>query len=201
MGPTARELRILPSAESVGRAAALEFLQRTTDAVAATGTCRVALSGGSTPKAMYSLLASEEPFRSRVPWEKIHFFWGDERYVPASHQDSNYRMAAEAMRSKVAVPPENIHRVPTEASTAEEAARLYEEELRRTFGLTPGQVPRFDLVFLGLGPDGHTASLFPETSAVHEAVRLVVAPWVEKFRTFRITLTPVVLNNSACIVF
>lgn len=196
------EIRILPDIEELIRAAAYEFVSLAAEAIEEKGFFTVALSGGSTPKGLYSLLANEaDSFRSQVVWDKIHFFWGDERHIPPDHPDSNYRMAYEAMLSKVAVPPENIHRIRAEIRNAGEAAKDYEQELREFFKLKTGQLPRFDLVFLGLGPDGHTASLFPGIEVIYEKKRLAAAPWVEKFNAYRITLTPPLLNNAACVIF
>ncbi|HYL79732.1 MAG TPA: 6-phosphogluconolactonase, partial [Candidatus Acidoferrum sp.] len=163
----------------------------------------VALSGGSTPKALFRLLAGEGDgsFRGRVPWNRAQVFWGDERHVPPDHPDSNYRMTYDTLLSRVPVPPENIHRIRTEDPDADKVAESYERTLRSVFRLAEGQLPRFDLVLLGMGPDGHTASLFPGTPALHERKRLVVGQWVEKLQTHRITLTPPVLNNAALVVF
>jgi 6-phosphogluconolactonase len=136
-----------------------------------------------------------------VPWGTTHFFWGDERHVPPDHPDSNYRMAREAMLSQVPVPPQNVHRIPAENPDASQAAQDYDHELREFFRLPSGQFPRFDLILLGMGPDGHTASLFPGTTAVREQKALVAALWVETLRSHRITLTPPVLNNAACVIF
>src|SRR6185369_4084267 len=130
------------------------------DAVRRTGFCRLALSGGSTPKSVHGLLAADtlaDP--GRVPWDGVQIFFGDERVVPAEHPDSNYRMARETLLSKVPVKPSSVHRVETEQEPAT-AAKLYAEEIRKVFGLGPGVWPRFDLILLGMGPDGHTASLF-----------------------------------------
>jgi 6-phosphogluconolactonase len=159
------------------------------------------LSGGSTPKNTLTLLASDDSFRSQIPWERIHFFWGDERHVPPDHEESNYRMANEVMLSSVPVPGKNIHRIKSENPDAGNAAEQYEEELHRFFQLKRGQLPRFDCVLLGMGTDGHTASLFPGTEALHEESRLVVANWVEQFQMHRITLTLPVLNNADFVMF
>jgi 6-phosphogluconolactonase len=159
-----------------------------------------ALSGGSTPKELYSLL-SGDPYRDQIAWDKIHFFWGDERHVPPDHPDSNYRSAQERMLSKVPLPPENIHRVRGETPDAQQAAEDYEQELMGLFNLSAGQVPKLDCVLLGMGPDGHIASLFPGTRAVWEKKRLVVSNWVEKFMHSRITMTFPVLNNARRIIF
>ena len=149
----------------------------------------VALSGGSTPKVLYQLLAEE--FHDQVSWASTHFFWSDERHVPPDHPDSNYRMAHEALLSRVPVPESNVHRVHSENPSAQEAADEYEKVI----------VPRLDLILLGLGADGHTASIFPGSDVLHETKRLVAAPWVEKLNTYRITMTLPLLNNGASILF
>jgi 6-phosphogluconolactonase len=146
-------------------------------------------------------LADDPTWRGQVPWDKMHVFWGDERHVPPDHPDSNYRMAHEAMLSKVPIPQAHVHRIKSENPDAGRAAEDYEQTLLAFFHLTAGQFPRFDVVFLGLGPEAHTASLFPGTKALHETRRLVVLTWVGKFCTDRITLTPPVLNNAAGVVF
>jgi 6-phosphogluconolactonase len=195
------ETRIVTSAEALYQAAATEFVYRAREAVEAKGLFTVVLSGGSTPKGFYSLLANDTTFRNQVPWDRIHFFWGDERPVPPDHGDSNYRMANEAMLSRVPVSPTHIHRIKGENPDAGKAADEYEQVLRDFFGVLPGQFPRFDVVFLGLGSDAHTASLFPCTKALREQKRLVVSNWVGKLYTERITLTVPVLNHAACIIF
>jgi len=190
------DIRILNTPQELFQAAAAEFIALASAAIRDHGKFTVALSGGSTPKSLYSVLA-----RSALPWDKIFFFWSDERHVPPDHPDSNYRMAKEALLSKVPVPPENIFRVRAEEKDANVVAQDYEEALRSFFRLRPGEFPRFDLILLGLGPDGHTASLFPNTPALNETKRLVVANWVEKFKTHRITFTYPVLNYAACVIF
>lgn len=160
----------------------------------------VALSGGETPRSLYTLLATPQ-YASQIPWARVHVFWGDERHVPPDDDESDYRMAYEALLCKVPIPPRNVHRVRAEAPDAGEAAREYADDLRGFFNLQPDEWPRFDLALLGMGPDAHTASLFPGTDALRETERLVAAPWVDKFNTYRITLTPPVLNNAAVIVF
>ena len=159
------------------------------------------LSGGSTPRHLYRLLATDCPSKEQLPWEKIHFFWGDERHVPPDHHESNYLMAVECMLSRLPVPPANIHRITSEIPDAAQVARQYEQEVANFFDLKAGQRPRFDCVLLGMGPDGHTASLFPKTAALDEHKRLVVANWVESFQAHRITLTIPVLNNAESIIF
>ncbi len=196
------EIQIFADAQELSRAAAEEFVRMAVEAVRERGTFTVALAGGSTPRSLYTLLASwSEPFRARVPWDKIHFFWGDERHVPPEHAESNYRMARETMLERAPVPSENVHRIKSENMNAAKAAEEYEETLREFFKLAEGQLPRFDLILLGVGPDGHIASIFLGTEVVNEKSLLVAAPWVEKFKSHRITLTPPVLNNAACIIF
>ncbi len=194
-------IQVAPNADALCRAAAAEVVSSAEAAVREKGVFTIVLSGGSTPKSLYALLADDASWRARVPWEKTYFFWGDERHVPPDHPDSNYRMAHEAMLSKVSIPAANVHRIKSEYADAEQAARGYEQDLRTFFQLPVGQLPRFDLVFLGLGPEAHTASLFPGTQALQERQRLVVANWVGKFDTDRITMTAPVLNNAALIIF
>lgn len=197
-----REIRIVQNATQLARVAAAAFASLAEQTVAAKGSFSVALAGGSTPKAMFVLLAdASEKFRARVPWSHIHFFWGDERHVPPDHAESNYRMAAETLLSRVPVPPEHIHRIRSERADASQAAQEYELELRDFFKLEAGQWPRFDLALLGMGADGHTASLFPGTTALHEQMRLAVAVWVQTLQTYRITLTPPVFNHAARVIF
>ncbi len=195
--PVQPEIRILQTAAELFEAAAAEFAAQAWQAVRASGRFTVALSGGSTPKTLYSLLAT----RPDIAWDKICFFWGDERHVPPDHPESNYRMANEALLSKVPVRPENIFRIHAEEKDAAAAALQYDQALQEFFRLSPGQFPRLDLILLGTGPDGHTASLFPGTAALNETQRLVVANWVPKFNTHRITFTFPVLNAAACVIF
>ncbi|MGH9548423.1 MAG: 6-phosphogluconolactonase, partial [Terriglobales bacterium] len=195
--PVQPEVRILKTAAELFEAAAAEFADQASQAVRASGRFTVALSGGSTPKTLYSLLATKPD----IPWDKICFFWGDERHVPPDHPESNYRMANEALLSKVPVRPENVFRIHAEEKDAGAAALQYEQNLKEFFRLSPGQFPRFDLILLGTGPDGHTASLFPGTAALNETQRLVVANWVPKFNTHRITFTFPLLNAAACVNF
>ena len=182
-------IEIFANAQELARGAAAYFVARSGEAVAEKGIFTVALSGGSTPKALYQLLA-DEPFRAQVPWTKTYFFWSDERHVPPDHPESNYRMAYEAMLSRVPVPESNIHRIHCENPNADEAAREYEQTL----------LP-LDLILLGLGSDGHTASIFPGSGVLKETTRLVAAPWVEKFNAHRITMTLPLLNSGAAVVF
>jgi 6-phosphogluconolactonase len=195
--PTQPEIRILQTATDLFEAAAAEFAALASAAIRANGRFAVALSGGSTPRTLYSLLAT----KPNIPWEKICIFWGDERHVPPDQPESNYRMANEALLSRVPARQENIFRIHAEEKDAAAAARQYEQTLKDFFNLSPREFPRFDLIFLGVGPDGHTASLFPGTSALNEKDRLVVSNWVPKFNTDRITFTFPVLNAAACVIF
>jgi 6-phosphogluconolactonase len=193
------ELRRLTTPQDLFQAAAEEVLRAATHAVAERGRFTIALSGGSTPRNMYTLIAANAA--TTLPWDRMFFFFGDERHVPPDDPDSNYRMANESLLAKIPVPPANVFRIPAENPDANAAAEMYEQTLRRFFGLAPGEFPRFDLILLGIGPDGHTASLFPETAALQEKTRLVVANWVEKLNTSRITLTLPVLNHARCVAF
>jgi 6-phosphogluconolactonase len=197
--PASSEIRVVKTAAELFEAAAAEFANLAAEAVRARGRFCVALSGGSTPRSLYSLLASGAI--PSIPWDKIFFFWSDERHVPPDHPDSNYRMAREAMLSKVPVPVEHIFRILGEEKDAEAAALAYEETLRKVFALQSGEFPRFDLILLGLGTEGHTASLFPGSPALNETKRLVVANWVEKLNTDRITFTFPLLNHAAYVMF
>jgi len=198
--PGSFQVRSFPDAPQLARGAATEFSQLAAAAVHDKDLFTVVLSGGSTPKSLYSLLA-HEPWCSEFPWNKTHFFWGDERHVAPTHPDSNFRMADEALLSKVPVPSENIHRIKAEEPDPAVAAREYEDELKTFFKLSVAELPRFDLVLLGLGTDGHVASLFPDTDALRERDRLCVANWVKKLNAWRITLTLPVLNNAANVLF
>lgn len=192
-------VEVVESAEALSRAAASHFVRITTAAVRARGRCSVALSGGSTPGSVYRVLAYE-PYRSQVRWDQIEFFWGDERHVPPDHADSNYRMASETLLSRVPVHPQNIHRVHAEMADADLAAQQYEDEIRASFG-GGDTTPRFDLVWMGLGTDGHTASLFSGTSALAERRRWCVANWVSTLNAHRITMTLPVFNAAREVVF
>jgi 6-phosphogluconolactonase len=176
-------IRIFADREELAQGAAEYFVARRPRTVA--------LSGGSTPRAMFELLATE----TGVPWSDIHFFWSDERHVPPDHPESNYRMANEALLSHV---QSNVHRIPSENPDAAAAAAEYEQTI---IEVTKQTLPRLDLIFLGLGTDGHTASIFPGSDVLHETKRLVAAPYVEKLKTYRITTTLPLINNGASVVF
>ena len=196
------EIRVYPDATGLARAAAEHFAARAEAAVASRGRFVVALSGGSTPRATYTLLTSPE-FVARVDWPRVHVFWGDERCVPPDHPDSNYAMARETLLDHVPIPTENVHRVRGEIDP-ERAADECERTLRVFLATEPGKTetpPRFDLILLGMGGDGHTASLFPGTAAIHEDRRWVLAHFVDTLSAWRVTLTPVVINAAAQVTF
>jgi 6-phosphogluconolactonase len=196
-------IKVVPDAAVLARQAAEIFARAAADSIQDHGSFTVALAGGSTPRRLYSLLAEEgrsAPGRG-IPWPKIHLFWGDERHVPPDHEESNYRMAHETLISKAPIPPENVHRIPAERPDAMQAAAEYEETLARLVQRDEAGFPRLDLVLLGMGPDGHTASLFPGSSLLHEDLKTVATVKLEKPGAWRITLTPPVLNGAARILF
>ena len=193
------EIRILTTPQELFEAAAEEVVRAAHEAVAQRGRLTIALSGGSTPKNLFNLLATNA--RTTLPWDRMFFFWGDERHVPPTDAESNYRMVEETMLSKIPVPSGNVFRIAAENPNAATAAEAYEQTLRKFFQLGPGQVPIFDLILLGMGPDGHTASLFPGTAGLQEKSRLVIANWVDKLKANRITLTLPVLNAARCVAF
>lgn len=196
-----RTIRIFADVEVLSAAAAHEFVRCVREAVAARGRFTVALSGGSTPKRLYQLLTAE-PFRSQVDWGRVEIFWGDERCVPPDHADSNYRMAREAMLTHLPIPAELIHRLEAERPDRDAAARDYEAVLARVFAVAADAgPPELDLVLLGMGPDGHTASLFPHTKALDESKRWVVANFVPQLNTDRLTLTRPILNRAREVLF
>ena len=195
-----REIRILPSGAAIAARAAQLFVDAAKSAAQDNRVFSVALAGGSTPKALYSLLAAE-PLRSQVPWNKLNLFFGDERHVPPDHNDSNFRMATEALLSKAPIAPEQVHRILAENPDVAQAAAQYEQVLRSEFHLSSGQRPSFDLVLLGMGNEGHTLSLFPGTKALHDNGRLVMPNWIGKLYTDRITMTAPVVNNAALVLF
>lgn len=186
-------------AAALARRAAQYFVEMVTEAVDARGLARIAISGGSTPKAAFALLADPNQ-RGQMPWDRLNLYWVDERCVPPNHPDSNYRMTQQAMLSHVPLPAGQIHRMEGELDPEQAAAR-YESELRNSFRLEGAESPRFDLISLGLGPDGHTASLFPHTEAIHEMSRLATANHVPQLDTWRITLTWPVINHARSVFF
>jgi 6-phosphogluconolactonase len=192
-------LSIFPDPEGLAQAAADLFVRRANEIIHVTGAFTVALSGGSTPQAMFRILAHPAN-RSQVDWSKIHLFWGDERCVSPDHPDSNYFHARQLLLSQVAIPETNVHRIHAELPV-DQAADQYEKTLKEFFSPQATTQQAFDLLFLGMGEDGHTASLFPGTPAVHEAQHWVVPVFVSKFNSWRISLTPVILNRSSQVIF
>ena len=194
---------VFPDAKALTLAAARRIALLANTAVEDHGVFTIALSGGSTPSALYSLMATDEAIRSKMPWAKVHFFFGDERHVSPEDVESNFRMANEAMFKALGRNDLRIHRILGELSSASEAAEQYEADLREFFeprGLLTHGLPRFDLILLGMGPDGHTASLFPKSPGLLESTRWVAANWVEKFKTDRITMTFPVLDSAAEVI-
>jgi len=190
-----REARVFADTALLTRAVAEESQRIALDAVLATGRCSICLSGGTTPKSLNELWARD--YVTRMPWKKIHLFWGDERYVPYDDERSNYRMARESLLSRVNIPDGNIHPMPTDLADPNEAAIAYEKTLREFFI----DRPEFDLLFLGIGPEGHTASLFPDSPALAEKQRAVVAVVAPAEPPQRLTLTYPMLNRSRNIFF
>ncbi len=199
------ELKIVSDPAEVAQEAARRFVAQAQTAISQAGRFTVALSGGNTPRALHNLLVAE-PYRSAVEWEKVFIFFGDERCVPPDHPDSNYGMARDTLLTKVPIPPEHIHRMKGEDDPTQ-AAAAYAEELQTFFGLAsaggpaPENYPGFDLVLLGMGPDGHTASLFPGTAALQERSHPVTANFVPKLNSHRLTLTAPAINRAAQVLF
>jgi 6-phosphogluconolactonase len=192
------EIKVVADANELSRAGAAEFEDTARNAVQARDRFIVSLSGGSTPRGLYSRLAQSS---RNLAWDKIYFFWGDERHVPPDDKASNYRMVRETLLSQAPIPPDHVFRMQAENPDATHVAEQYEQTVKQFFGLKPGELPRFDLMLLGLGPDGHTASLFPGSAALRERSRLVVANWVEKFGHYRLTFTAPVINDAAEVMF
>ena len=195
------EIRILPDCAAIAKRCAQKFVEIAAAAINEKGSFTVALSGGSTPKTLYSLLANDPALRAQVPWDKMVLFFGDERHVGPDDPQSNFRMATEAMISKSPLKPEQVVRIRGEYPEAQQAAAEYEQAIRTHFKLTDGQFPRFDLVLLGMGSEGHVASLFPGTKALRENRRIAVHNWVGKVLMDRITLTAPAVNNAANVIF
>jgi 6-phosphogluconolactonase len=192
---------IFPDARAVCAAMADRVVESAVAAIDDHGAFWVALSGGGTPKTVYPMLL-EPRRRDAVDWSRVEFFWGDERAVPPDHPDSNFGVAYAMFISQLSgVRPDHIHRMPAEAPDLEAAALSYESELRLAFGARGDEPPRFDLIWLGMGPDGHTASLFPGSTAVDETERAVVGTWAPFPQAWRMTLTFPVLNAGRRVVF
>jgi 6-phosphogluconolactonase len=191
---TRRRVIVLPDAIAIAQQATNEIIARAQAAIRARGRFTLALAGGGTPRPAYQGLAARV---NEIDWARVHLFWGDERCVPPDHPDSNYRMADDALIRHVPIPSTQVHRMRGE-DDPHQAAADYEAALRATFEAAP---PGFDLILLGMGDDGHTASLFPGTPAVHEAERWVVGHHVPKLDAWRLTFTPVVLNAAGHVLF
>ena len=199
--PVTVTYRVLPTAAATAQAAAQLFTDAAVKAAEARGLARIAISGGTTPKAMFALLADPaQPFLQQVPWDKLDLYWVDERCVPPDNAESNYRMTREALLSKVPLSAERVHRMEGELAP-EVAAAKYEATIRNSFKLEGAQTPTFDLVLLGMGDDGHTASLFPHTEALNEMSHIVVPNHVPQKDTWRITLTWPVINQGREVAF
>jgi 6-phosphogluconolactonase len=196
-----REIRIFPDAAAIAKRAADELLKSATAAVQQKSRFTIVLAGGSTPKVLYSLLVSDPTIKAQVPWDKMDVFFGDERHVGPEHSESNFRMANDFMISKSPLKPNQVHRIKGEYEDAKKAASEYEQLIRSHFKLADGEFPRFDVILLGMGNEGHTASLFPGTKALHADNRIVVQNWVGKLYTDRITLTARAINNAATVIF
>lgn len=188
------EKRVMVDAASLIIAATEQFITAARSAIAKRGVFYVALAGGSTPKGLYQMLAAM-PYSSKIDWSRVHLFFGDERCVLPSHNDSNYKMVSEAMIDMLPIPETNVHRMPTELSDASEVAKCYAETMTKVMKAEP-----FDLVLLGLGPDGHIASLFPDTPALEVTDSLTTELYVEKFASWRVTMTYPVINAARQVI-
>ena len=193
---TGAQVRVLPDPDALAEAIATEVCTLIQAAIGRRGECALALSGGSTPRALHGLLAGR--FAPFISWDKLRLFWSDERYVPHDSPDSNFLMARETLTDLIPTSPTNLHPIPTDLSDPEDAARTYEAILR---GIMPGDPPRLDLALLGMGPDGHTASLFPHSEALTETQRLVVPSLALAEPRQRITLTYSAINAAAAVFF
>ncbi len=199
-GGTRLELVVRPDAAQVAQAAASRFVEASRQFIAQDDSFCVALAGGNTPGKLYRLLATSE-FRSQVDWGKVQLFWGDERAVPRDHPDSNFGMVQRALLSHVPIPPENIHRMEAEHPEPKTTVRQYEQFLRQYLRLDGRGFPRFHLILLGIGSDGHTASLFPGTQELHETSRWVTTSVSPTLGNRRMTLTLPVLNAAHKVMF
>ncbi len=193
------DIQILDDNQSLAQAAAEDWLAQAAEAIEQRGRFLVSLSGGSTPRLLFQILASS-PYRDAIDWRKVVVFFGDERCVPADHPDSNFRMASEAFLDSLSLPPENVHRVRTELGH-EAAADDYAQQLGQTIAdIVSDEQRGFDLVMLGLGPDGHIASLFPDTPILDIEDRLASDVYVEKFDSWRISITYPVIDNARAVM-
>src|SRR6266481_78079 len=199
--PVTVTYRVLPTPAATARAAARFFLDVALKAATDRGVARIAISGGVRPESMFELLADPaEPFLKQAPWDRIDLYWVDERCVPPDDPESNYRMTKEALLSKVPLAAERVHRMEGELEPEVAAAR-YESVIRNSFKLEGAQTPTFDLILLGMGDDGHTASLFPHTEGLENLTNIVIANHVPQKDTWRITLTWPVINQGREVAF
>jgi 6-phosphogluconolactonase len=194
------KLHLLSDLEALSLRAAESFVDLSRRCIASKGRFFVAVSGGSTPIRLYTLLGLSM-YSNQIDWRRLEFFWVDERFVPPSHKDSNYRLLHDYLLSKISIPQENIHPVKTELTSPQVAASNYEEEIKNIFRLTEGSLPEFDLILLGIGEDGHTASLFPDNEVLKETERLVVSATDSKHVYHRISLTLPVINSAETVIF
>lgn len=189
-----RQIEIVPEKETLITRATAIVVAKIKSILEKKERCTIALAGGGTPKPLYESLATHN-----LPWQKIHFFWGDERYVPSNHPQSNQLMAHQALLAKVPVPPTNIHPMPTDGISPQADAARYESELRDFFAVEPGNFPQFDLILLGMGDDGHTASLFPHTEVLKETTKAIAVG--NKSGQPRLTFTVPLINQADCVLF
>lgn len=202
------DLRISQDVDQLALRAAADFSVRAAKAIQEKGFFAVALSGGNTPKVLFDVLSKGHGMMQPVEWNKVKVFWSDERYVAKDHKDSNYKMALDCLLSKVNILPTNVYPMPTENSDPAISARQYEATLRSVLGTSQNDVPRLDLVYLGMGTDGHTASLFPYTELVDKIAsevipthQLVGSQYIEKVSMYRLTFLPNIINAAACVTF
>jgi len=191
-------IAIYPNIDILSHEAAQYIVRIATESITTHGRFTIALSGGTTPRKLYGLLGSE-PYRSQIDWTLVHIFWSDERCVPPNSEESNYHLAHEVLLSKISIPAVQVHRMPADMPDRNAASQEYENEMRRVFE-TDG-IPNFDLIQLGMGPEAHTASLFPHQAALHEQQRLVVPVSVPKPPPDRLTFTPPLLNAARNVLF
>lgn len=191
-------IAVYPDLDTISQQAAQYVVHVANEAIVTRGRFTIALSGGNTPKKLYSLLGSE-PYRSQIDWKLVDIFWSDERCVPPDSPDSNYRMAHEVLLSQIQIPAPQVHRMPADAPGRDTACLAYTQEMQRVLG-TNG-IPNFDLIQLGMGPEGHTASLFPHQPSLHETERLVIPVSVPKPPPDRLTFTPPILNAARNVLF
>lgn len=189
---------IYPDNDALSHAAARHIVQLANESIVTHGRFTLALSGGSTPKTLYSLLGSE-PYRSQINWALVEIFWSDERCVPPESEESNFHLAQETLLQQIPLPPSQIHRMPADEPDRDAASQAYSLEIQKVFGTN--RVPSFDLLHLGMGPEGHTASLFPHQPSLHEQERLVMPVTVPKPPPPRLTFTPPLLNAAIHVLF